>query len=756
MFCNKFGKINLSIMLLAVLAFSMLSASYAYAADSYCGGDIPCSCVDGGYPYINESRTFNESDYLVGCSSGLLITRDDVVLDCDGYNISSDGTYGIDVQGDRVTIKNCKINGYGYGIASYGYVNMTIKDNEITNSSDYGIYIVSNSNGNTITGNTITGISIYDGILISNSDSNTISKNNISDNNAYGIEIIGAGTSNHVIDDNTISYNGYSGIHIEDEDMCTISDNRIFNNGLDSSTPGEGAGIYLENSENMNFTNNDIYDNCLGAVIADSSYIDFKDNEISYSDEECGYEGSGIGLLVAATEHMTMDSDYLHDNDYAQMVAVNSGSILSTEGMSPSDISKKITVTDGEGDFWDEFSSLLLASNVKIERDEASEGVVLVDSLVGFIDSTITQVESAPRDVTSDITGPSRYDYLISGSFLVLEDTPYDVEKVYLQSGGTGSEEILGLEAVPRISSAMLARWSLKAYVESEDGADIKDASVTFTTHAMEYGTEVKAIESDVEQVEEDIVITETTDSDGMTPEVPVNAKLIYIEAGPPSISDVEPTVYDFVTTVTADYDDYSDSVDTTPTEQMTVDLTLPFTVFRKVGGSNSNGYQPTVPNVYDVDGNLVSTGTTDLTGLKIGDSFTWTIDGETHTGKIISIGAGYVVIQISSDPQDVKVLIGETKQVDVDGDGIMDISVTLNGITGGKPDLTIVDLTWTTPPAAEMPPAATPPAAQPGAPPAAQPTGQPGTQPAADYTMIIVVVILAIAAGLWYYKKRK
>jgi hypothetical protein len=50
------------------------------------------------------------------------------------------------------------------------------------------------------------------------------------------------------------------------------------------------------------------------------------------------------------------------------------------------------------------------------------------------------------------------------------------------------------------------------------------------------------------------------------------------------------------------------------------------------------------------------------------------------------------------------------------------------------------------------MPPAATPPAAQPGAPPAAQP----GTQPAADYTLITVVVILAIVAAIWYFSKKK
>jgi hypothetical protein len=176
---------------------------------------------------------------------------------------------------------------------------------------------------------------------------------------------------------------------------------------------------------------------------------------------------------------------------------------------------------------------------------------------------------------------------------------------------------------------------------------------------------------------------------------------------------------------------------------------------YNTVGGT-SNGYQPRNPNVYDVNGDLVETGEADLTGLVVGDVFTWTIDGESHSGKVLSVGAGYAVIQISSDPQDVKVLVGETKQVDVDGDGIMDIAVTLSSITSGKANVKIVDLTWTTPPAAEMPPAATP-GAQPGVPPTGQPGTQPGTQPAADYTLITaIVVILIVVVALGYMAKKK
>ncbi|MDP2907617.1 MAG: FG-GAP-like repeat-containing protein [Nanoarchaeota archaeon] len=70
----------------------------------------------------------------------------------------------------------------------------------------------------------------------------------------------------------------------------------------------------------------------------------------------------------------------------------------------------------------------------------------------------------------------------------------------------------------------------------------------------------------------------------------------------------------------------------------------------------------------------------------------TFTLDGVTvHTLKITFVdeAAGIVTIVIESTPIEVTLKVGETKEVDVDADGVNDISVTLNKIVNGAADIT-------------------------------------------------------------------
>jgi hypothetical protein len=82
------------------------------------------------------------------------------------------------------------------------------------------------------------------------------------------------------------------------------------------------------------------------------------------------------------------------------------------------------------------------------------------------------------------------------------------------------------------------------------------------------------------------------------------------------------------------------------------------------------------------------------------GDMFDFDIetdDGtEEHTLTIIEVDveAGTVTLEIESEPQRVTLAIGETKTADIDGDGVMDLEVTLNSIDSeGLVDLTMVKL---------------------------------------------------------------
>ncbi len=75
------------------------------------------------------------------------------------------------------------------------------------------------------------------------------------------------------------------------------------------------------------------------------------------------------------------------------------------------------------------------------------------------------------------------------------------------------------------------------------------------------------------------------------------------------------------------------------------------------------------------------------------GDSFTFNIKNEEHTSKIQEIKEDSVIIQIESEPLIVDLKIGETKQYDTDGNGYPDLEITLNGIVGGKADLTFKEI---------------------------------------------------------------
>src|SRR3989338_977613 len=54
---------------------------------------------------------------------------------------------------------------------------------------------------------------------------------------------------------------------------------------------------------------------------------------------------------------------------------------------------------------------------------------------------------------------------------------------------------------------------------------------------------------------------------------------------------------------------------------------------------------------------------------------------------------AGTVTLIIESDPQEITLSIGESKEVDLDSDGVTDLLVTLNGITDGLADVTFAKL---------------------------------------------------------------
>jgi len=72
----------------------------------------------------------------------------------------------------------------------------------------------------------------------------------------------------------------------------------------------------------------------------------------------------------------------------------------------------------------------------------------------------------------------------------------------------------------------------------------------------------------------------------------------------------------------------------------------------------------------------------------------TWTFDGTTqHTIRVNEVTETSAKITVSSDPIEVTLNIGESKEVDINNDGTNDIKVTLDSITSGKASFTLTKL---------------------------------------------------------------
>jgi len=125
--------------------------------------------------------------------------------------------------------------------------------------------------------------------------------------------------------------------------------------------------------------------------------------------------------------------------------------------------------------------------------------------------------------------------------------------------------------------------------------------------------------------------------------------------------------------------------------------------------------------------------------------SMSFQIGTESHTAVVTTITDNAVTITISSNPFDVCLTIGQTKDVDTNGDGIEDLRMTLNGIIGAKADITFRNIyTPTTPTQPREPITPT------------TPTEKPGGGKGLLIFMIILVLVIGVVVLLIYLKKKR
>jgi len=225
-----------------------------------------CDVFIESVPYtISQNNTYycltnNFYDVDPGSGDGAVELNTKIensTLDCVGYNL--DGTdandrYGVHINANggltsntiNITIKNCNISDFYWGIYDENSLNTTIVDNTFISIEDRGIYLA-RSNYTNVINNTFEGAATNGGIRVWGSASylgyHNIENNYIVDVN-YGIYLDGL-VQNSTIKNNTVIDVDMGGIYSEDDD---VRFNLITNNTLDSILFYDARNNTIENN----------------------------------------------------------------------------------------------------------------------------------------------------------------------------------------------------------------------------------------------------------------------------------------------------------------------------------------------------------------------------------------------------------------------------------------------------------------------------------------------------------------------------
>ena len=222
-----------------------------------------------------DSVTYTLTADITFSSDGIIVERDNVIIDGNGYTLQGSGSgNGIRITGFRenVTVKNTNIQSFSYGInGEWDMSECSIFDNNITKCG-VNLYLSSRSYGNisgnnisegsscgiwagtftqfNITGNTITN-NCGDGLVVLSEYDSIISGNNVTNNVGIGINLMELYACN--VTKNLVADNAGGGINMGLTGNIIVSQNTVTGNG--------GDGIYCFGLGNSQYLGNTIVNN---------------------------------------------------------------------------------------------------------------------------------------------------------------------------------------------------------------------------------------------------------------------------------------------------------------------------------------------------------------------------------------------------------------------------------------------------------------------------------------------------------------
>jgi len=308
-----------SVIILALLAVNMLSIAFniqpakaEWTGTVYIRADGTIDPPDA--PIITyDNVTYTLTDNIVSSGNGIIVQRDNIIIDGAGYALQGTGAYesiGISLsRRTNITIKRINIINFYHGITLFSSSYTSISGNNITTNIYYGIMLYSSSFNN-ISANNITNN--YQSIKLISSSYNNVSGNNITKNRGTGIWL--DSSANNGIVGNNITKNS-DGIMLQFSSHNNVSGNKI--------TKNEGIGVYLDySSDNVISGNNIRAHGFHGVSLYHSEYNSFSGNNISENNRH------GIWLTQSSSNN-TISGNKITQNkeDGIQLVLSSSNTI---------------------------------------------------------------------------------------------------------------------------------------------------------------------------------------------------------------------------------------------------------------------------------------------------------------------------------------------------------------------------------------------------------------------------------------------
>jgi len=270
--------------------------------------------------YTADNITYTLTGNIPVGADGIVIERDNIVVDGAGYTVTGSGNGNGTTLTDRsnVTVRSMTIKNFEYGIFLDSSSNTTLSGNNITANNYCGIRLGYSSN-NTVSCNNVSNNG--GGIWLDYSSNNTLLGNNVTANN--GGQCIWLGySSNNTVSCNNVSNNG-GGISFSSSSNNTVSGNNVANNGWGigfgnssdnilsrNNFANNGYGIELGySSDNNVLSGNDVTANNYNGIELDES----SDNILSRNNVTAN---NGGGIWLVSSSHNILSGNVMRGNGH--------------------------------------------------------------------------------------------------------------------------------------------------------------------------------------------------------------------------------------------------------------------------------------------------------------------------------------------------------------------------------------------------------------------------------------------------------